>query len=68
MGTERKRVEYTNSLMEHLIQELVHSERDRSILHRRYIDGLTFDELSAEFNISDRHIKTIVHKYDKVLF
>lgn len=68
MGTEKRSVDYTNSIMEHLISELVHSERDRAILHRRYIDGLTFGELSAEFNICERHIKTIVHKYDKVLF
>ena len=69
MGTERKRnTRYTNNFMENLIDELVHSKRDRAILKRRYIDGLIFDELAEEFHISTRHIKTIVHKYDNVLF
>ena len=51
MGTERKRnTRYTNNFMENLIDELVHSERDRAILKRRYIDGLIFDELAEEFH------------------
>ena len=55
-------IEYVNSHLSELVNEYVHSERDRKIILRRMIDGLTFDELSTEFNISDRQIKRIVYK------
>lgn len=61
-------IEYSNSQIAALIDEYIHSERDRQILKRRLIDGITYDELSAEFNISVRHIKTIVYKGQDRLF
>lgn len=61
-------IEYTNSQIAALIDDYIHSERDRRILRARLIDGKTFDELSAEFNISVRHIKTIVYREQDRLF
>ena len=61
-------IEYSNSQIAALIDEYIHSERDRAILKRRLIDGKTYDELSAEFDISVRHIKTIVYKRQQSLF
>jgi DNA-directed RNA polymerase sigma subunit (sigma70/sigma32) len=61
-------IEYSNSQISALIDEYIHNERDRAILKRRLIDGKTFDELSDEFNISVRHIKTIVYKRQQSLF
>ena len=60
--------EYTNSEVSHAIDEYIHSARDRAILKRRLIDGLTYDELSAEFNLSVRQIKTIVYKAGDTVF
>ena len=60
--------DYTNSQISYLIDEYIHSERDRKILKRRLIDGLTYEELSEEFNLSVRHIKTIVYKQEQILF
>lgn len=54
--------EYSNTAIASAIDEWVHSERDRAILKRRLIDGLTYDELSVEFNLSIRRIKEIVYK------
>ena len=59
---------YSNSQMAELIDEYIHSERDRKILKRRLIDGKTFDELAAEFNLSPRYIKTIVYRQQERLF
>lgn len=57
-----------NSLLLDGINEWIKSERDRSILKRRFIDGLTFEELAEEFNLSVQAIKKIVYvKGDKVL-
>ena len=55
-------MEYTNSRIRELIAEHIHSERDRKILARRLIDGITFEKLAEEFDLSVRATKTIVYK------
>lgn len=60
--------EYTNSQISHLIDEYIHSERDRNILKRRLIDGLTYEKLAEEFDLSVRNIKKIVYKCEDTLF
>lgn len=60
--------EYTNSQIRELIDEHLHSERDRRILYRRLVDGKTFEALADEFEMSDRQIKTIVYKAEATLF
>lgn len=47
--------------IEHLIDEYIRSERDRDILKRRLLDGVIFDKLAEEFDLSERHIKRIVY-------
>ena len=61
-------MEYTNSLIRELIAEHLHSERDRAILCRRLIDGITFERLAEEFEMSPRQIRSIVHKSEMILF
>ena len=50
-----------------VIEEWVHNERDRKILSRRLKDGLTFDKLAEEFDMSERQIKNIVYKLQERL-
>ena len=61
-------MEYTNSQMRALIEEHLHSQRDREILFERLINGLTFEALAEKMDLSVRHVKTIVYKSEKVLF
>lgn len=61
-------MEYTNSQIKALIAEHIHSERDRQILYRRLVDGVTFERLAEEFVMSPRQIRTIVHKQESILF
>jgi len=61
-------MEYTNSQIRDLIAEYIHSERDRAILCRRLIDGITFERLAEEFDMSPRQIRSIVHKSEMILF
>lgn len=61
-------MEYTNSRIRELIAEYIHSERDRAILSRRLIDGVTFERLAEEFDMSPKAIRIIVHKQEEVLF
>lgn len=48
------------SAWERLIDEWIFSERDRRILKRRLLDGITFERLAEEFEMSPRQIKRIV--------
>ena len=60
--------DYTNSQIKALIDEHIHSERNREILKRRLIDGVCFEPLAAEFDISVRQCKNIVYKEQEKLF
>ena len=61
-------MEYTNSQIRELIAEHIHSERDRKILERRLIDGIVFEKLAEEFDMSPRQIRNVVHKCECILF
>lgn len=61
-------MEYTNSQISALIDEYIHSERDRAILKRRLIDGICYEPLAEEFNLSVQRTKTIVYKAQERLF
>lgn len=58
----------TNSEIDYLINEYIHSERDRKILHRRLIDGICYEPLADEMDMSVRQIKYIVYKAEIKLF
>lgn len=61
-------LKYTNSQMRALIEEHIHSERDRAILSRRLIDGLCYEPLAEEFDLSVPHVKRIIYREQTVLF
>lgn len=54
-----------------LIDEWVigrNAERDRKILKRRLVDGLTYEQLAEEFDMSVRQIANIIYKRQDILF
>ena len=61
-------MEYTNSQMRELIDELIHSERDRGLLKRRFIDGVCYEPLAEEYNLSVQRVKEIVYQSKKRIF
>lgn len=58
----------SNSQIAALIDEYIHSERDRAILKRRLIDGICYEPLAEEFDLSVRQIKNIVYRAQDRLF
>lgn len=58
----------SNSQLEQAIDEWIHSERDRKILKRRLIDGICYEPLSWEFDMSVRQMKNIVRRLEGILF
>lgn len=61
-------IEYTNSQIALLIDEHIHNERNRALLKRRLIDGICFEPLAEEFDISVRQCKSIIYKEQDRLF
>ncbi len=61
-------MEYTNSQIRDLIREHIHSERDRKILYRRLVDGVCFEPLAEEFDLSVSQTKRIIRKNTEILF
>lgn len=51
-----------------LIDLWVNSERNRRILKRRLIDGIRYEPLAEEFDLSVRQIKNIVYKEQEKIF
>lgn len=56
--------EYTNSQIAELIDEHIHSERNRRMLKYRFIDGCTYEEISEkeDVNLTPRHIANLISK------
>ena len=61
-------MEYTNSQIRRIIEDFIHSERDRMILSRRFIDGITLEKLAEEQDLSVRQIKNILYRNEKIIF
>lgn len=61
----------SRSQIEHLIDEWVigrNAARDRMIMKRRLIDGITYERLAEEFELSVRQVKNIVYRCEDKLF
>ena len=58
----------SRSQYEHLIDEWIFSERDRAIIKRRLPDGITYERLAEEFDLSVRQTKTIVKKCSETIY
>lgn len=53
---------------ENLIDEWIFSERDRKILKRRLLDGICYEPLAEEFDMSVQQVRTIIYKMQNKLF
>ena len=53
---------------EELIDNWVHNEIDRKMLKRRLLDGICFEPLAEEFEMSVNHCQNRIAKAKKQLF
>ena len=60
-------VSKSRSETEHIIDEWIFNERNRKILKRRLLDGVTFERLSEEFDLSTQQVKSIVYKCQRII-
>lgn len=59
---------WSNSRLREIVEEYVHSERDRAVLLRKYCDSRTIEQLAEEFDISVSQIKRILYKHNITVF
>lgn len=57
----------TVSALENLIEEWIFSERDRFILKRLLLDGISYEQISEEVGLSTRYTKTVASNSMKIL-
>ena len=60
--TKMKNYDLSRSEWENLIDEYIFKERDRAILKRRLLDGICYEPLAEEFDLSVQQVKTVVYK------
>lgn len=61
----------SKSEIEELISEYIvgrNAERNRKVLRRRLIDGICFEPLAEEFDMSVSQIKRVVYKGEQIIF
>lgn len=68
MRTADKFSDISASRIRFLCDEWIRSERDRKILERRLIDGICYEPLAEEFDLSTDQVKRIVYKGEAILF
>ena len=50
-----------------IIDEWIFNERNRNIIKRRLLDGITFEALAEEFDLSVQQTKNIVYRCQNTL-
>lgn len=59
---------YSTDHIVRLIDQYIHSERDRAILKRKLLDNIVFEQMEEEFTLSVRRLKSIVYKGQEKIF
>lgn len=59
---------YSNFRLREIVEEFIHSERNRRILIRKYCDKRTIDQLAEEFQMSTSQIKRIITRDGDTVF
>ena len=60
-------LDYKNSDMCHAIDEYVRNPKYRFLLHLRFCEGATYEEIAERTNYSVQHVKYIVKTYKDYL-
>lgn len=60
--TKMENYNLSRSEWEHLIDQWIFKERDRAILKRRLLDGICYEPLAEEFDLSVQQTKSIIYK------
>lgn len=53
----------TNSEINGIIDEQIHSQRDRGILRRAKVDGICYEQIAEEYSVSRTTVYNIIRKH-----
>lgn len=59
---------YSNSKIQAVIDEYVHSVWQREACRLRFCDGLTYEQIAEQLGYSTVYIKEIIKKHKPILF
>lgn len=65
---KRKHRDFSNISFIWAVAQYVHSDRDRKMLVRFYVDDATYDDLCNEFHLSLSQVKRIIFKQGMIAF
>lgn len=63
--------EYNRSKLETVIYEWINgenAERNRKLVSRRLFDGVTFERLAEEFELSPKQARNVFHRCEEIIF
>ncbi len=63
--------DYSRSQLELVIYEWINgenAERNRRIVARRLFDGVTFERLAEEFELSPKQARNVFHRCEQIIF
>ena len=58
----------SNTQLMNLINDWIKNERDRQLLKRRLIDGISYERLAEEFELSVQQVYRITNKNTAILY
>lgn len=61
-------MDLSRSQIEEIIDEWIFNEKHRAIMKRRMLDGITYENLAEEFDMSSSQIKRIIYKSENKIF
>lgn len=64
----KDRPSYLNDQVKAIIDQHIHSERDRAILKRNLCDNIGYEALAEEFQMSRSQIARIVPNGERIVF
>ena len=59
---------YSNFRLREIIEEFIHSERDRAVLIEKYCNKKTISQMAELFDLSETTIKNIIYKNSFLIF
>lgn len=63
----KHQIDLSNSEIERRISEHIHSQRYRTIMRLRFIDGLTYEQISEAVEMSPRYLRSLVRRLTDIL-
>ena len=60
-------MDITRTELEHVIDEYILNEKHRQLMKRRLCDGIRFEPLAEEMDLSVRHTKQIAHDCNQII-